>query len=78
MTDDLSVIGQRHCPFCEQKAGIRIIYGSPPIAVYLLHLKGEVILGQCRRNKSSPDWHCKACGCRWNERTAAIVHPSNV
>ncbi|ACL06878.1 hypothetical protein Dalk_5208 [Desulfatibacillum aliphaticivorans] len=70
--------GVRHCPFCKQKAGIRIIYGSPPIAVYLLHLKGEVILGQCRSNKSSPDWHCKACGCRWNERTAAIVHPSNV
>ncbi|MBI9076286.1 MAG: hypothetical protein JEZ02_12830 [Desulfatibacillum sp.] len=74
MTPFLQTRGLRHCPACGARAGIRIIYGSPPMEVYFLHERGEVVLGECRRDKSSPNWHCKVCGHRWVERAERAMH----
>ena len=52
----------RLCPLCRQNKVLEIMYGMPTYEMFQAAEKGEVVLGGCCIEDSSPNWRCPTCG----------------
>jgi len=56
------------CPRCHSAAVVRILYGLPSAEGFRMAERGEVMLGGCVVDASSPQWACTACGESFGQR----------
>jgi len=55
------------CPECKSPSVIRIVYALPTSTLYYMRDRGEIVLGGCAVDDSSPKWFCKNCGHKWGK-----------
>jgi hypothetical protein len=53
------------CPQCQQKTGVKLVYGYPGDEMREQAERGEIALGGCCQPWGSPDRQCVACGHEW-------------
>lgn len=61
-------VGQRPetCPYCGGKV-VEVCYGEPTRETMEKVDRGEMVLGTCYIEESSPDWQCINCGSEFKE-----------
>jgi len=50
-----------HCPQCQSKKVIPILYGMPTMEAVEASEAGKLFIGGCCIDADSPDWHCQGC-----------------
>lgn len=55
-----------HCPKCNGKSVVSILYGMPTPEALKKAERGEVKLGGCVIEADSPNFSCKSCGYKWS------------
>ncbi len=55
------------CPQCSATNPLEILYGLPSDEMQLAEFRGEIALGGCIINDSSPAFACRACGAEFGE-----------
>ena len=55
------------CPRCDNRSGVRIIYGMPDVELVERAERGLVALGGCLVMDDNPTWRCldEGCGAEW-------------
>ena len=56
------------CPRCHSAEVTPILYGLPSAEGFAMVERGEVMLGGCVIDASSPKWACKSCGESFGQR----------
>jgi len=56
----------KHCPKCQSKKVIPIIYGMPTEEAFEEAEKGKLMIGGCCVSDKSPQWYCADCQCEFS------------
>ena len=59
-------------PSCDHGVPVPIVYGFPSTEMFEASQRGDVALGGCVVEASSPTWRCTACGLEWGGPPARI------
>ncbi len=51
----------KHCPKCQSKKVVAIVYGEPTEKTFEKAENGKLILGGCCVSDESPQWYCADC-----------------
>ena len=64
----------KRCPSCGESQVIPIMYGMPAVPVD----ESKKKIGGCCISVDSPNWHCKACDCEWQNDHSDIKKIENI
>jgi len=64
------------CPHCKTRTNVvPSMYGYPSYDAFKMKERGEVKLGGCEVDDSSPRWHCKQCGMDFGKMRLRMEEP---
>jgi len=75
MNDDATETAERgepRCPECGERGPLHIAYGYPSHEMFEAEERGEIALGGCVVDQSSPTWRCRRCRHEWGSPPSEI------